>query len=90
MVVCQTCGQDMNSGVGCTYHAVAFADGETLSRTRYGQENRDWGAGEGRPCHDCGVDVGGFHHAGCDVERCPRCQGQLLSCDCSPVALLPE
>jgi hypothetical protein len=35
------------------------------------------------PCHDCGVQEGGFHEPGCDMERCPRCGGQLITCECS-------
>lgn len=33
-------------------------------------------------CHDCGVKEGQFHRPGCDMERCPFCHGQLMSCDC--------
>jgi len=38
-----------------------------------------------RPCHDCAAVKGQYHCFGCDVEQCPRCKGQLLSCDC-PIA----
>lgn len=33
-------------------------------------------------CHDCGVSEGEIHHLGCDMERCPFCGKQLISCDC--------
>ena len=33
-------------------------------------------------CHDCGAKEGELHNWGCDMEVCPFCGGQLISCGC--------
>ena len=33
-------------------------------------------------CDDCGVRRGLLHRLGCDLEPCPRCGGQAITCDC--------
>ena len=34
-------------------------------------------------CHDCGCFEGELHMPDCDMEWCPFCGGQLISCLCS-------
>ncbi len=35
-----------------------------------------------KTCHDCGCLEGQLHDPGCDMERCPLCGNQSISCEC--------
>ena len=77
MAVCRYCSQEMLSHVSCTNSMVEYPDGQILLRVPHAN-----GDGGDAHCHDCGTQVRGFHHPGCDGERCPRCGGQLIGCGC--------
>lgn len=75
---CEICGQKMLKADGCTWE-YAVSKGRIKRRIKFGEEYPSWG--EGR-CGDCGAKEGHYHHCGCDIERCPFCGGQLISCYC--------
>lgn len=82
MAVCEYCRRDMTSPMhpGCVMRFVHFSDGVVLPRELKNYQTSM------HYCHDCGALIGRQHHPNCDMERCPRCEGQLLSCRCPQVA----
>ena len=79
MVQCQDCHQEMDASKpfvasSCTKRTVVIGGKSYLRNTSYYDKNKR--------CHDCGIvnKKGNVHHFGCDIERCPKCRGQLISC----------
>ena len=80
MAICGFCKREMTTAGSCVVKTMTFADGQTLPRIPFGNSEGDGVTGE--RCGDCAVQWGGYHHPNCDMERCPRCGGQLISCGC--------
>lgn len=80
MVRCRDCLCEMNSDDNITCFSVNILFDKFGKRffrdTKYFDKNKR--------CHDCNIlnKKGNMHHLGCDVERCPKCKGQLISCGC--------
>ncbi len=81
MAVCTSCGQEMTQRVSCALTTLVLVDG-VYERRRYRPRPTRDPRGERCRCGDCATPAGGLHHPGCDLEACPRCRGQLISCGC--------
>ena len=71
MATCIDCKLEMTTAAGCTLAEVKI-HGTPYARDRSTDPR----------CGDCGARSGEFHHLGCDLEDCPRCRRQLISCGC--------
>jgi len=75
MSKCEDCEQEMSEEhESCIYDVIVIEGNAYKRNTKYHDVNEY--------CHDCGILNGGVHHMGCDMERCPICDGQMICCDC--------
>jgi len=56
--------------------------GHQYARVRFGREPGPSPQHPPRACGDCAVLFGELHVPGCDLECCPVCRGQIISCGC--------
>jgi hypothetical protein len=87
MVKCDMCGREMRTAPGCDERfAYILLKGKIYERIRTSSNDV---CQNGR-CGDCGSTPGHLHHPECDMERCPRCGGQLISCGCAGNTMISE
>lgn len=79
MAVCDCCHGEMTTAISCVVDSL-HQKGHRFDLPAFGDEP-GWRTSSNR-CGDCGAFRGGWHHPGCDIQRCPACGGQLLSCGC--------
>lgn len=95
MAKCMCCGREMRTANGCA-GTTFVVKGKKYPRIKVGDDKdyaMTWNkAGNNKSeyrCGDCGAKWGYYHHPGCDLEVCPICGGQAISCGCLDEALIP-
>jgi hypothetical protein len=74
MATCDICNKDMLEVDGCKCNLILIG-GVLYHPTPFISD-------DGSRCGDCNCKSESYHHPGCDMERCPGCGHQLISCGC--------
>ena len=82
MSLCIRCNNEMKVVKSCNYNLFVSFKGDSRPYPTIPHINPATFMDGNPNCHDCGVQIGALHHPCCDMERCPRCGGQLISCGC--------
>jgi hypothetical protein len=80
-MTCTDCNLEMQTADGCARPLVLMNDGLHV-RLRWGDEKHWPRPKREERCGDCNVLPSRYHHRGCDIEECPQCNRQLITCDC--------
>ena len=71
MAICDWCRQEMLTADDCSVnHQIEYPDGTVLPGIPYFYQKPSFVA------MTVGFKHGNDHHPGCDMELCPRCDGQ--------------
>jgi site-specific DNA recombinase len=76
-VDCAACGFSIGLTPSCDVISVEIR-GRRYERIRH----TTYGGIRDPTCPGCGITAPNIHHAGCEVEVCPACEGLLAGCDC--------
>jgi hypothetical protein len=78
------CGNSPRKFRGCTTTQlmIGHCADYMYDRVPYGSEQLMAAFTRQPTCPECGVDLGGFHHNGCDLEECPKCHKPRKTCRC--------
>jgi hypothetical protein len=81
MAKCEICEKNMLKAKGCLDRDYVI-DGKRVPALEHRDKYVFSEDGQHR-CGDCNAKEGEPHHMGCDMEECPSCGGQFISCDCN-------
>lgn len=75
--ICSHCNQDIKFTNTCICKPIFYGDKKYLP-VKFGDEK----GYKSERCVCCNVKKDCYHHAGCEIEECPKCGEPLSICKC--------
>ena len=87
MAVCKFCGKEKTGALSCIesfiiidkkkYRPILYKKSVNIFTKEQNQKR----------CPDCNIKPEEYHHVGCSIEICPRCNSRWIECRCQGVKM---
>jgi len=87
LAICKFCGKEKTGASSCI-ESFIIIDKKKYRPIPYKKPGRIFTKEQNQKrCPDCNIKPEEYHHVGCSIEICPRCNSRWIECRCQGVKM---